>query len=298
MHGVIVAAVVAVIRNAIRTSTCELLVRFRVIYALTKGAGSHNLKPATSECLPPPPALPFTPTSLSRRPPSHVFLHRDPLSQQRLLVVSFVILHAAQQLTGINAIFYYSNSFFVGIIDDPLVGTTLVGVVNVVATYVALQLMDKTGRVCWTPSRCWDLAVLSCLQLMLPHRLHFLSAFSHLVLPCAQLHYVLSPSASFPPGKKDGWMLCVLCVADPRVYGGLSVATRLRKAPPLTEDMIWPFSDFFLSQRPHNNTNNGGSTVPACRLCERPGGSQWRKPPSTTAIVAKRSLFTTLICVL
>ncbi|CAN0157888.1 unnamed protein product, partial [Hapterophycus canaliculatus] len=48
-------------------------------------------------------------------------------SQQRLLVVSFVILHAAQQLTGINAIFYYSNSFFVGIIDDPLVGTTLVG---------------------------------------------------------------------------------------------------------------------------------------------------------------------------
>ncbi|CAN0392030.1 unnamed protein product, partial [Laminaria digitata] len=67
--------------------------------------------------------------------------------RQRLLVVSFVVLHAAQQLTGINAIFYYSNSFFVGIIDNPLIGTTLVGVINVVATYVALQLMDKTGRV-------------------------------------------------------------------------------------------------------------------------------------------------------
>lgn len=62
-------------------------------------------------------------------------------------MVSFVVLHAAQQLTGINAIFYYSNSFFVGIIDNPLVGTTLVGVINVVATYVALQLMDKAGRV-------------------------------------------------------------------------------------------------------------------------------------------------------
>lgn len=58
-----------------------------------------------------------------------------------------MVLHAAQQLTGINAIFYYSNSFFVGIIDNPLVGTTLVGVINVVATYVALQLMDSTGRV-------------------------------------------------------------------------------------------------------------------------------------------------------
>ena len=57
------------------------------------------------------------------------------------------MLHAAQQLTGINAIFYYSNSFFVGIIDDPLMGTTLVSAINVLATYVALQLMDTTGRV-------------------------------------------------------------------------------------------------------------------------------------------------------
>ncbi|CAN0196330.1 unnamed protein product [Ectocarpus sp. 6 AP-2014] len=73
--------------------------------------------------------------------------------RQRLLVVSFLILHAAQQLTGINAVFYYSNSFFVGIIDNPLIGTTLVGVVNVVATYVALQLMDKTGRV---PLMMWS----------------------------------------------------------------------------------------------------------------------------------------------
>ncbi|CAM9311708.1 unnamed protein product [Ectocarpus sp. 12 AP-2014] len=73
--------------------------------------------------------------------------------RQRLLVVSFLILHAAQQLTGINAVFYYSNSFFVGIIDNPLIGTTLVGVVNVIATYVALQLMDKTGRV---PLMMWS----------------------------------------------------------------------------------------------------------------------------------------------
>ena len=78
---------------------------------------------------------------------SHAHTHTHTHTQQRLLVISFVILHAAQQLTGINAIFYYSNSFFVGIIDNPLVGTSLVGVVNVVATYVALQLMDKTGRV-------------------------------------------------------------------------------------------------------------------------------------------------------
>ena len=58
-----------------------------------------------------------------------------------------MVLHAAQQLTGINAIFYGSNSFIVGVIDQPLVGTTLVGAVNVVATYVPLELMELTGCV-------------------------------------------------------------------------------------------------------------------------------------------------------
>lgn len=39
-----------------------------------------------------------------------------------------------------------STSFFQGVIDNPLVGTTIVGAVNVLATYVALLLMDKCGR--------------------------------------------------------------------------------------------------------------------------------------------------------
>jgi SP family facilitated glucose transporter-like MFS transporter 3 len=51
-----------------------------------------------------------------------------------------------QQFCGINAVFYYSTSFFQGIIDNPLIGTTIVGAVNVVATYVALLLMDSCGR--------------------------------------------------------------------------------------------------------------------------------------------------------
>ena len=34
-----------------------------------------------------------------------------------------------------------------GVIDNPLVGTTLVGAVNVVATHVTLELMASTGRV-------------------------------------------------------------------------------------------------------------------------------------------------------
>ena len=45
-----------------------------------------------------------------------------------------------------NAVFYYSSTFFEGVIDNPLQGTTIVAFVNVVATYVALKLMDNTNR--------------------------------------------------------------------------------------------------------------------------------------------------------
>ena len=40
----------------------------------------------------------------------------------------------------------YSNSFFEGVIDNPTVGTAIVGAVNVGATYVALLVMETTDR--------------------------------------------------------------------------------------------------------------------------------------------------------
>jgi len=43
-------------------------------------------------------------------------------------------------------VFYYSGLFFEGVIDNPLVGTTLMGGINVIATYVALLIMDRCGR--------------------------------------------------------------------------------------------------------------------------------------------------------
>mmetsp|Transcript_28510 Transcript_28510/g.62714 ORF Transcript_28510/g.62714 Transcript_28510/m.62714 type:complete len:665 (-) Transcript_28510:81-2075(-) len=73
-----------------------------------------------------------------------VAMFRDKSVQR--LVVCAIILQLAQQLCGINAVFYYSTMFFDGVIDNPLVGTTIVGAVNVVATWVALLLMDSCGR--------------------------------------------------------------------------------------------------------------------------------------------------------
>ena len=42
--------------------------------------------------------------------------------------------------------FFYSSLFFSGVIDNPLVGTTLMGAINVFATYLALNLLNRYGR--------------------------------------------------------------------------------------------------------------------------------------------------------
>jgi len=64
----------------------------------------------------------------------------------RLLLICCVVMHISQQLCGINAVFYYSTSFFNGVIDNPLLGTVIVAAVNVAATWLAQILMDRCFR--------------------------------------------------------------------------------------------------------------------------------------------------------
>ena len=67
-------------------------------------------------------------------------------NQIRRLLICSLVLQMAHQLCGINAVFYYSTMLFEGVIDNPLLGTAIVGGANVVATYVALLLMENTNR--------------------------------------------------------------------------------------------------------------------------------------------------------
>lgn len=52
-----------------------------------------------------------------------------------------------QQLTGMNAIMYYSSTIFANVGVDPLLTTAITGIVNFVATILTLPLIDKIGRV-------------------------------------------------------------------------------------------------------------------------------------------------------
>ena len=64
----------------------------------------------------------------------------------RPALLTCIFYHVAQQLCGINAVFYYSTMFFQNYIANPLLATTFIAVVNVLAVYVAILLMDHLGR--------------------------------------------------------------------------------------------------------------------------------------------------------
>lgn len=69
-------------------------------------------------------------------------------SLQTPLIIG-TVMQLSQQLSGINAIFYYSTNIFTiaGLGDDLAKYSTIgVGVVMVLMSLVSMMLMDRTGR--------------------------------------------------------------------------------------------------------------------------------------------------------
>jgi SP family arabinose:H+ symporter-like MFS transporter len=67
----------------------------------------------------------------------------------RMIMIIALGLAFFQQITGINAIFYYLPTIFAqagGGVDDAFRQAVMVGVVNVAMTFVAIWLIDKLGR--------------------------------------------------------------------------------------------------------------------------------------------------------
>ncbi|XP_068449628.1 solute carrier family 2, facilitated glucose transporter member 1 [Clinocottus analis] len=72
-------------------------------------------------------------------------LFRSPLYRQPLLIA--VVLQLSQQLSGINAVFYYSTRIFdrAGV-EQPVYATIGAGVVNTAFTVVSLFIVERAGR--------------------------------------------------------------------------------------------------------------------------------------------------------
>uniref|UniRef100_A0A3Q4HUN5 Solute carrier family 2, facilitated glucose transporter member 4 n=1 Tax=Neolamprologus brichardi TaxID=32507 RepID=A0A3Q4HUN5_NEOBR len=72
-------------------------------------------------------------------------LFRSSLYRQPIIIA--ILLQLSQQLSGINAIFYYSTSIFMKAgVQSPVYATIGAGVVNCAFTVVSLFLVERTGR--------------------------------------------------------------------------------------------------------------------------------------------------------
>ena len=86
----------------------------------------------------------------------HSFTQQEKISLKTLfdkpytkVIFAGILLAVFQQITGINAILYYAPVIFdqTGIgTGDSLMYTIIIGIVNVVSTFIAIGLVDKVGR--------------------------------------------------------------------------------------------------------------------------------------------------------
>lgn len=72
-------------------------------------------------------------------------LFRSPVYRQPIMIA--IVLQLSQQLSGINAVFYYSTGIFdTAGVTQPIYATIGAGVVNTVFTVVSLFLVERAGR--------------------------------------------------------------------------------------------------------------------------------------------------------
>uniref|UniRef100_A0A8C7WPG1 Solute carrier family 2, facilitated glucose transporter member 4 n=1 Tax=Oryzias sinensis TaxID=183150 RepID=A0A8C7WPG1_9TELE len=72
-------------------------------------------------------------------------LFRSPFYRQPIIIS--ILLQLSQQLSGVNAIFYYSTNIFIKAgVQSPVYATIGVGVVNCAFTVVSLFLVERMGR--------------------------------------------------------------------------------------------------------------------------------------------------------
>jgi SP family facilitated glucose transporter-like MFS transporter 3 len=172
--------------------------------------------------------------------PSQMGVLKEMMSHRKIkfLLISSLVLQLGQQLSGINAVFYYSTAFFKGVVDNPLVGTTIVGAVNVLATYAALLLMDSCGRktlILWSSGGMF----LSCVVIVLA----LLGVFNNIVALVAVNVYVIFFEIGLGPVP---WLIVAEMFDAKYVAVAMSVCSQLNWACNFIVGLVFPYLSMYL----------------------------------------------------
>lgn len=120
--------------------------------------------------------------------PKILLKHLFSKTYKPVLVIG-ILVAVFQQITGINSIFYYAPVIFKETANDgssPLLQTIVLGVVNVLATFGAIAMVDKLGRKKLLLAGC----VLMCVSLVAIGLCFQFKYFSHYIVLIFMLIYV------------------------------------------------------------------------------------------------------------
>ena len=179
-------------------------------------------------------------TEDSEKQESQMVLLAEMFSKPRIrsLIISSIFLQICQQFSGINAVIYYSTSFFQGVISNPLVGTTILGVVNVLATWVALLLMDRCGR---KTLLLWSTGVmfLGCIFIVLS----MLHVFPNIISLVAMNAYVIFFEIGLGPIP---WLIVAEMFETRYVAVAMSVSSQVNWGANFVVGLAFPFMNKYL----------------------------------------------------
>ncbi|CAO3599952.1 unnamed protein product [Absidia cylindrospora] len=120
-----------------------------MVVALSKG-GNKDTKTATAGDSDSAAGFQAAPAAAAAEPEMEVSLNFFQIMRIPILAklsCKVMLIHAVSQLTGINAIMYYSTNIFENSFgDDARYATVGVGALNMLMTFVALALVDRLGR--------------------------------------------------------------------------------------------------------------------------------------------------------
>lgn len=123
-----------------------------------------------------------------------------------------IFLQLLQQLSGINCVIYYSSMIFESAgFSDPAIGTIVIGLVNVLATIVAVKYVDKWGR---KPIMYAGLTVMTITLVLIGIMFHIrehlpsgnhLGMVDEIVMLSATILYIIAFAVSLGPII---WVIC------------------------------------------------------------------------------------------
>lgn len=112
-----------------------------------------------------------------------------------------VVMHLSQQLSGINAVFYYSTSLFQdsGLSEEDAKFATIgIGIIMVIMTLVSIPLMDKAGRRTlhlWGLGGMFIFSIILTVSFLLTKTVDWMSYISVIATLCFVVFFAVGPGS-------------------------------------------------------------------------------------------------------